>query len=175
VFITVGVTDASAQPVSRAAVHLEIVTASGVTVVQDGSTNRSGLVTFGYLPEAAHGEGTYSANATAAVSGLSGSATAQFTVVAIAANCEICSFGEQVALTLTVFSEGRPLENAGVAVEITTPSGIVLSGGAITGSDGAVTLSFTPVRSFGAGAYLVEASGRSPWYTFSYDNTITVR
>lgn len=175
VFITVAVTDTSAQPVSRAAVQLEIVTASGLSVVQDGNTNRSGLVAFAYLTNAAHGEGAYTANATATKSELSGSGTAEFTVVAVAASCQACSFSQQVAITLTLFFEGSPLEDAGVTVNILTPSGAVLSGGGVTDANGEVTLSFTPVRSFGTGTYVIQASGGVFWYTFSYESTFTVR
>ncbi len=175
VFITVTVTDTSGQPVSRANVHLEIVTASGVPVVQDGSTNRSGLVTFAFQPEPAHGAGTYSVTATATKSELSGSATRAFDVASTTASCEPCGFNGQVTLGLAVFAAGSPLMDASVLIQVTTPSGIVLSGGGVTDSRGEVTLSFTPVRSFGAGTYLVEAKGGVSWYAFSYASTFTVQ
>lgn len=175
VFITAAVTDASAQAVSRAAVELEIITASGLPVLQSGSTNRSGLVTFALLTDPVQGEGTYSVTATATKSELSGSGTAEFTVFAVAPSCEVCSFNEAVAITLVLFSNGSPLENASVTVDILTPSGVVLSGGGVADVNGEVILSFTPVRSFGAGTYVIQARGGTPWYTFGYYSTFTVQ
>lgn len=175
VFITATVTDASAQPVARAAVELEIVTASGLPILQDGNTNRSGLTTFAYLPDADHGEGTYVANASATKSELFGGSTTEFTVFAVAPSCDVCSFNEAMALTVVFFLDGSPLENASVTVDILTPSGAVLSGGGTTDANGEMTLSFTPTRSFGTGVYVVRARGSTPWYTFGYDSRFTVQ
>ena len=128
-----------------------------------------------YLTEVAHGEGTYTANAIATKSDLSGSSTAGFAVAAVVPSCEVCSFNEPVAITLTLFSGGSPLEDARAIFNILTPSGIVLSGGGVTDAHGEVTLSFTPLRSFGTGTYVIQASGGVFWYTFSYESTFTVR
>lgn len=169
------VTDVSAQPVSRANVQLTVTPAAGPPVIQDGNTNRSGVVTFAFLPESADGEGSYSVTADATKSDLFGSAASAFDVAGVVASCELCGFGEQVSLTLTLFANGAPLADALVLLEVTTPSGVVLSGGGVTDADGQLTLSFTPVRNFGAGTYAIEAGGGSSWYTFSYGSTITVQ
>ena len=144
-------------------------------MVQSGNTNRSGVVTFAFLPEPADGEGTYLVTADASKSELFGSGTATFSVAGVAASCEACAFNEQVSLTLTVFAGGVPLADASVLFDVITPSGIVLSGGGVADAGGVVTLSFTPVRSFGAGTYEIEARGWSSWYTFSYESTFTVQ
>ncbi len=176
VFITVNVTDPSAQPVARADVVLEILTANGQTDTQSGRTNRSGIVTFAFQPQASQGAGPYTATATATASGFDpGTGSATFEVTSITTSCDPCGTNEQVYITVTVAPDGRPIAGVNVQLEVTTANGAILTGSAITDADGQVTLSFTPARSFGSGTYLVEATATSRWYTSTESRTFTVQ
>ena len=175
VIITVNVTDPSGQPVARADVLLEILTANGQTDVQTGRTNRSGLVAFAFQPQTSQGTGTYTATSTATSSGFDpGIGSSTFEVTSIATSCNPCGTNELVSITVTVAPDGRSLAGASVQLRVITPSGAILTGGATTDADGQVTLSFTPIRSFGAGAYVIEATTESPWYAFNGTRTFTV-
>jgi uncharacterized protein YfaS (alpha-2-macroglobulin family) len=64
VLITVKVT-ANGSPVVGAAVHLEVNTPSGLTLVGNGTTDAGGQVTFSFTTTRQTGRGTYAAAATA--------------------------------------------------------------------------------------------------------------
>ena len=175
VIITVNVIDPSGQPVARADVVLEILTANGQTVVKSARTNRSGIATFVFQPEASQGAGTYTATATATSSGFDpGVGSATFEVTSIATSCDPCGANEQVSITVTVAPNGEPVAGASVRLRVITASGAILAGGATTAEDGQITLSFTPIRSFGAGVYIIEVAVESPSLAFDDTRAFTV-
>ena len=175
VFITVNVTDPSGQPVAREDVVLEILTANGQTDTQSGRTNRSGNVTFAFQPQSSQGTGIYIATATATSSGFDpGVGSATFEVTSITPSCEPCGANEQVSITVTVATDGQPVAGASVRLQVITASGAILAGSATTDDHGQVTLSFTPIRSFGAGVYIIEVAVESPSLAFDDTRAFTV-